>query len=50
MIMRAHALVLKHAHPTGAQVRQALEPHLCRCGTHTRILKAIRRATSEPHR
>jgi len=44
MIMRAHALLLKSAHPTDAQIRTQLEPNLCRCGTHMRILRAVRRA------
>jgi len=47
MIMRAHALLLKNPHPTDAQIRAQLEPHLCRCGTHARILRAIHRAASE---
>ena len=26
------------------QIREALEPHLCRCGAHNRVLKAVRKA------
>ena len=44
MIMRAQALLEKHAAPTEAQIRAQMQPNLCRCGTHTRILAAIRRA------
>ena len=44
MIMRAQALLEKNASPTEAQIRAQMQPNLCRCGTHTRILAAIRRA------
>ena len=44
MIVRAEALLRAHPAPTEAQIRTALQPHLCRCGTHMRILKAVRRA------
>jgi nicotinate dehydrogenase subunit A len=44
MIVRAEALLRAHPDPTEAQIRTALQPHLCRCGTHMRILKAVRRA------
>ncbi|MGN1288988.1 MAG: (2Fe-2S)-binding protein, partial [Bradyrhizobium sp.] len=30
--------------PSDAQIRAELEPHLCRCGTHMRILRAVHRA------
>lgn len=44
MIMRAHALLMKNSAPDEAAIRDALEPSLCRCGTHMRILRAVRRA------
>jgi nicotinate dehydrogenase subunit A len=44
MIMRTQALLLKNAKPTDEQIRSELEPHLCRCGTHMRILRAVHRA------
>jgi nicotinate dehydrogenase subunit A len=44
MIMRAKGLLDRTPNPTEAQVRDELEPHLCRCGTHMRILRAIMRA------
>jgi nicotinate dehydrogenase subunit A len=47
MMMRAHALLQKTAAPTDEQIRSALEPNLCRCGTHMRILRAVRRAAQE---
>lgn len=46
MMMSAAALLKKTPHPTDAQIRAALLPNLCRCGTHMRILRAIRRAAS----
>ena len=42
MVMRAQALLEKLAHPTEEQTREHMEPNLCRCGTHMRILAAIR--------
>jgi nicotinate dehydrogenase subunit A len=30
--------------PSDAQIRNAMSPNLCRCGTHMRILRAVRRA------
>jgi len=43
-IMRAEALLLRTPNPTDAQIREALQPNLCRCGTHMRIFRAVRRA------
>jgi nicotinate dehydrogenase subunit A len=45
MMMRAHALLLKTPRPSEADIREALEPNLCRCGTHMRIVKAVARAS-----
>jgi aerobic-type carbon monoxide dehydrogenase small subunit (CoxS/CutS family) len=44
MMMAAQALLQKNASPTDAEIREALSFNLCRCGTHMRILAAIRRA------
>ncbi|MGE5523697.1 MAG: (2Fe-2S)-binding protein [Rhodospirillaceae bacterium] len=43
IIMSAKALLDAHPRPTEQQVREALSGNLCRCGTHTRILRAINR-------
>jgi nicotinate dehydrogenase subunit A len=43
MIMTAAALLATTPHATDAQVRDALGANLCRCGSHLRILRAIRR-------
>ena len=44
MIMRAQALLDRNPHPTDEQIRTHMQPNLCRCGTHMRILRAVRRA------
>jgi nicotinate dehydrogenase subunit A len=44
MMMRAQALLQKNPNASDSDIRQALEPNLCRCGTHMRILRAVRRA------
>lgn len=44
MMMRAQALLQKNQNPSDKDIRATLQPHLCRCGTHMRILKAVRRA------
>jgi nicotinate dehydrogenase subunit A len=44
MIMTAKVLLDRKPHPQDAEIRQALVNNLCRCGTHLRIVKAVRRA------
>jgi len=44
MMMRAQALLEANPAPSDADIRKALEPNLCRCGTHMRILRAVGRA------
>jgi len=44
MIMRAQALLERNNRPTEAELRAHMAPNLCRCGTHMRILAAVRRA------
>jgi nicotinate dehydrogenase subunit A len=44
MIMRAHALLKGNRSPTSSAIRTHMEPNLCRCGTHMRIVRAIQRA------
>jgi nicotinate dehydrogenase subunit A len=44
VMMRAQALLLRNSKPTDEQIRAELAPHLCRCGTHMRILRAVHRA------
>jgi aerobic-type carbon monoxide dehydrogenase small subunit (CoxS/CutS family) len=47
MIVRAHALLTRNPAPTDAQIREHMETNLCRCGTHLRVLRAVRRASDE---
>ena len=44
MIITTAALLWKTPHPNDAQIRKALDGNLCRCGSHPRILRAVRRA------
>ncbi|EWY38364.1 (2Fe-2S)-binding protein [Skermanella stibiiresistens SB22] len=44
MIMRAQALLDRNPSPTETEIRAHMQPNLCRCGTHMRILRAVRRA------
>ena len=44
MIVGAKALLDGNSDPTDEDIRAALAIHLCRCGTHARIVKAVRRA------
>jgi len=44
MIVKAAELLSKTAQPSEAEIRSAMNGHLCRCGTYPRILKAIQRA------
>jgi nicotinate dehydrogenase subunit A len=44
MIVTATALLSRTPRPSPDQVKQGLAGNLCRCGTHTRILRAVMRA------
>jgi len=46
IIMSAAALLRKNRDPSDAEIAAALDRNLCRCGTHVRILRAIRRAAA----
>jgi nicotinate dehydrogenase subunit A len=45
MIMSAKALLERNKKPTDADIKEALNGHLCRCGSHNRIVAAVRRAS-----
>jgi nicotinate dehydrogenase subunit A len=45
MMMRAQSLLQRNSKPTDAEIRSELGLNLCRCGTHMRILRAVRRAS-----
>lgn len=46
MITGAVALLARDPSPTDNDIRQALEGHLCRCGTYPRIVEAVRAAAA----
>jgi len=47
MILQAYGFLLKNPAPTRAQIVEGMEPSLCRCGAHTRIIQAIEVAAAE---
>jgi nicotinate dehydrogenase subunit A len=44
ILMRAKALLASNAHPSRDEIAAALDDHLCRCGAHPRIIRAIETA------
>jgi nicotinate dehydrogenase subunit A len=46
ILMNAKALLDKNPSPTADEIRTALDPILCRCGSHLRVIRAIQRATA----
>ena len=44
MMMAATVFLRQHPHPSEEQIKAALAPWLCRCGTHYRIVRAVQRA------
>ncbi len=44
MIMQSAAFLRQNPHPSVDDIKQALANNLCRCGTHLRIIRAVRRA------
>ena len=46
MIMVSKVLLDKNPHPTDDQIRQALNGNLCRCGSHLRVIRAVKRAAA----
>jgi nicotinate dehydrogenase subunit A len=46
MVMTSKALLARNPNPSDRQIRQALAGNLCRCGTHVRIVKAVKRAAA----
>jgi nicotinate dehydrogenase subunit A len=47
MIVSAAALLAGKPKPTEAEVRAALDGNLCRCGTHTRVVRAVMAASGQ---
>jgi nicotinate dehydrogenase subunit A len=47
ILVAAAALLARDPDPDEPAIREALDPHLCRCGSHNRIIRAVRRAAQE---
>ncbi len=45
MLISAAALLARTANPSDQEIREALGPHLCRCGVYMRAVRAVRRAS-----
>jgi nicotinate dehydrogenase subunit A len=46
IIMESAAFLASNKKPTEVQIKQALANNLCRCGTHARIVRAVKRAAN----
>ncbi len=44
LVMRSVAFLVSNPDPTPDQIREGLEGHLCRCGTHVRVIEAVQSA------
>jgi nicotinate dehydrogenase subunit A len=47
MIMESAAFLAKNKKPSDADIKNALANNLCRCGTHARIVRAVKRASAQ---
>jgi nicotinate dehydrogenase subunit A len=47
ILMSAAALLNRNSRPSSAEVKEALDGNLCRCGSHNRIVRAVLRAAAE---
>jgi nicotinate dehydrogenase subunit A len=47
MILEAYSFLQTNPNPSVAEIVETMDTHLCRCGAHTRIIKAIQSAASE---
>ncbi len=45
MILAAKVLLDTNPHPSEDQIKQALNGNLCRCGSHLRVIRAVKRAS-----
>jgi nicotinate dehydrogenase subunit A len=50
IIVAAAALLSRNKSPSEAEIREALDKNLCRCGSHNRVVRAIQRAGHEQAR
>lgn len=49
MLMRAQSLLERDPHPDEATIREHMATNLCRCGTHLRIIEAIKQVAGASH-
>ena len=47
MIMQSAAFLAKNKKPSEGDIKNALANNLCRCGTHARIVRAVKRASAQ---
>jgi len=47
IIMTAYALLALNPRPSESEIRAALDGNLCRCGSHGRVLRAVKRAAQQ---
>ena len=47
IVLSAAALLKRKPHPTQDEIKEALAGHLCRCGSHDRVVRAVQRAAKE---
>ena len=50
LVVAISALLRGNPHPDDGAIRTALAPHLCRCGAHPRVLRAVRKLAAEARR
>ena len=50
IVVAVTALLRRDPHPDESAIRAALEPHLCRCGAHPGVLRAVRALAGAAHR
>lgn len=48
ILISAAALLVRNPQPSRAEIATALDRHLCRCGVHNRIIRAVERAAAKP--
>ena len=46
IMITAKALIDRNPQPTRAEIAEALDGNICRCGSHNRILRAVRKAAA----
>ena len=46
-MIQAASLLHENPSPTNRQIREALDGHICRCGTHMRVMAAVEKAAQD---